>query len=86
MLRRLKKDVENEIGQKKEVQIVCEMTTRQAILYRNIKQKLSIKEFFRMLDSKQKVDNLMNLVMQFRKICNHPELFERKPYRSPFVF
>lgn len=63
MLRRLKKDVENEIGQKREVQIVCEMTSRQAVLYRNVKSKLSIKEFFRMLDSKQKVDNLMNLVM-----------------------
>ena len=63
MLRRLKKDVENEIGQKREVQITCEMTSRQALLYKNIKSKLSIKEFFRMLDSKQKVDNLMNLVM-----------------------
>jgi DNA helicase INO80 len=39
------------------------MTSRQAILYKNVKSKLSIKEFFRMLDSKQKVDNLMNLVM-----------------------
>jgi DNA helicase INO80 len=39
-----------------------------------------------MLDSKAKVENLMNLVMQFRKICNHPELFERKPYRSPYHF
>ncbi|CAK82325.1 unnamed protein product (macronuclear) [Paramecium tetraurelia] len=86
MLRRLKKDVENEIGQKKEIQIVCEMTSRQAVLYKNVKSKLSIKEFFRMLDSKQKVDNLMNLVMQFRKICNHPELFERKPYKSPYIF
>lgn len=28
----------------------------------------------------------MNLVMQFRKVCNHPELFERRPNRSPFVF
>jgi len=28
----------------------------------------------------------MNLVMQFRKVCNHPELFERRPCRSPFFF
>lgn len=39
-----------------------------------------------MLESKSKVENLMNLVMQFRKICNHPELFERKPCRSPLYF
>ena len=28
----------------------------------------------------------MNLVMQFRKVCNHPELFERRPNRSPLLF
>ena len=33
MLRRVKKDVEHEIGQKKEFQILCEMTTRQQELY-----------------------------------------------------
>ena len=33
MLRRVKKDVEHEIGQKKEFQILCEMTKRQQELY-----------------------------------------------------
>ena len=28
----------------------------------------------------------MNLVMQLRKVCNHPELFERRPPNSPFMF
>ncbi len=28
----------------------------------------------------------MNLVMQFRKVCNHPELFERRVGRIPFSF
>ena len=28
----------------------------------------------------------MNLVMQFRKVCNHPDLFERADVVSPFVF
>ncbi|PHH75311.1 hypothetical protein CDD82_4494 [Ophiocordyceps australis] len=27
---------------------------------------------------------LMNLVMQFRKVCNHPDLFERAEVTSPF--
>jgi len=39
-----------------------------------------------MLESKNKVNNLMNLVMQFRKVCNHPELFERRTNRSPCLF
>jgi DNA helicase INO80 len=38
-----------------------------------------------MLDSKLKVENLMNLVMQFRKVCNHPELFERRTVKSPLL-
>lgn len=28
----------------------------------------------------------MNLVMQFRKVCNHPDLFERADVVSPFMF
>jgi DNA helicase INO80 len=24
--------------------------------------------------------------MQLRKVCNHPELFERRPAKSPFCF
>jgi DNA helicase INO80 len=28
----------------------------------------------------------MNLVMQFRKVCNHPDLFERADTRSPLSF
>ncbi len=39
-----------------------------------------------MLKSKSKSENLMNLVMQLRKVCNHPELFERKQCKSPVIF
>lgn len=28
----------------------------------------------------------MNLVMQFRKVCNHPDLFERQIGRNPYCF
>lgn len=37
MLRRVKKDVEHEIGKKIEHQILCEMTKRQKLLYDSIK-------------------------------------------------
>jgi DNA helicase INO80 len=86
MLRRVKKDVETEIGKKFEFEIKCELTKRQRDLYNSIKNKLSVSDFFQMLDSKNKVKNLMNLVMQFRKVCNHPELFERRQKHSSFVF
>lgn len=87
MLRRVKKDVENEIGPKTEHEILCEMTERQKVLYNSIKEKLTnISDLFSSVDSKVKVENLMNLVMQFRKVCNHPELFERHIGKVPFVF
>jgi len=62
------------------------MTQRQRELYHQIKMKLPVQEFFKMFESKSKVEDLMNLVMQFRKVCNHPELFERRSCRSPFTF
>lgn len=86
MLRRVKKDVETEIGKKHEFEIKCELTHRQRALYSSIKNKLSASDLFTLLDSKNKVKNLMNLVMQFRKVCNHPELFERRQKHSSFVF
>jgi DNA helicase INO80 len=36
------------------------------------------------LEEGDSVASLMNLVMQFRKVCNHPELFERASVESPF--
>ena len=87
MLRRVKKDVEHEIGPKEEYEILCYMTEKQKILYNSIKQKLNnISDLFMSTDSKLKVTNLMNLVIQFRKVCNHPELFERNIGKVPFTF
>eukprot|EP01022_Parablepharisma_sp_SALTPOND_P011756 TRINITY_DN149_c0_g2_i1.p1 TRINITY_DN149_c0_g2~~TRINITY_DN149_c0_g2_i1.p1 ORF type:complete len:1444 (+),score=199.37 TRINITY_DN149_c0_g2_i1:629-4960(+) len=87
MLRRVKKDVEHEIGPKEEIEVFCEMTSRQKLLYQGIKNNLSnITDLFSLVDSKQKMENLMNLVMQLRKVCNHPELFERRVGKSPMLF
>jgi DNA helicase INO80 len=36
--------------------------------------------------SEESVTHLMNLVMQLRKVCNHPELFERRDAISPLQF
>lgn len=87
MLRRVKKDVENQIAPKKEVEMKCLMTEKQTKLYNGIKNKLnSISNLFSSVDSKENIENLMNLVMQLRKVCNHPEMFERNIGRHPFVF
>ncbi|KAF5282357.1 hypothetical protein FQA39_LY17601 [Lamprigera yunnana] len=91
MLRRIKKDVENELSDKIEIMVYCPLTTRQKLLYMALKQKIRIEDLLHYSvggsDShsvdKNFTSNLMNLVMQFRKVCNHPELFERRNAKSP---
>nr|XP_032522250.1 chromatin-remodeling ATPase INO80 isoform X1 [Danaus plexippus plexippus] len=93
MLRRIKKDVENELSDKIEIMVHCPLTIRQKLLYIALKKKIKIEELLHYSvggESGHSVDknftsNLMNLVMQFRKVCNHPELFERRDVRSPFA-
>ncbi|XP_020814037.1 putative DNA helicase Ino80 isoform X2 [Drosophila serrata] len=91
MLRRIKKDVENELSDKIEIMVYCPLTIRQKLLYRALKQKIRIEDLLHLTSgsstatsSSSSASNLMNLVMQFRKVCNHPELFERRDARSPF--
>lgn len=92
MLRRIKKDVENELSDKIEVMVYCPLTTRQKLLYSALKKKIRIEDLLHYTvgggdtpaNDKNFTSNLMNLVMQFRKVCNHPELFERRDARSPF--
>lgn len=93
MLRRIKKDVENELSDKIEIMTYCPLTTRQKYLYMALKKKIRIEDLLKATGhsdghttDKNFTSNLMNLVMQFRKVCNHPELFERRDIRSPFVF
>lgn len=94
MLRRIKKDVENELSDKIEIMVYCPLTTRQKLLYVALKKKIRIEDLLHLTGhgtgdghsfDKNFTSNLMNLVMQFRKVCNHPELFERRDAKSPFL-
>ncbi|KAG0172957.1 putative DNA helicase ino80 [Apophysomyces sp. BC1034] len=89
MLRRIKRNVQHELGEKIEVEVYCDLTARQRALYRGLKEKISISELLEKatsLNDTESMDSLMNLVMQFRKVCNHPELFERADVQSPLAF
>ncbi|XP_060081949.1 chromatin-remodeling ATPase INO80-like [Ylistrum balloti] len=88
MLRRVKKDVENELSDKIEILVYCPLTLRQRMLYRAIRNKISIDDLLcsssaNSSQSQSTTSSLMNIVMQFRKVCNHSELFERREVRSP---
>ncbi|XP_072164308.1 chromatin-remodeling ATPase INO80-like [Diadema setosum] len=89
MLRRVKKDVENELSDKIEILMYCQLSTRQRLFYQAIKNKISIEDLLKSHSSataqtQGNTNNLMNLVMQFRKVCNHPELFEKRETKSPY--
>ncbi|XP_013788217.1 DNA helicase INO80-like [Limulus polyphemus] len=89
MLRRIKKDVENELSDKIEILVYCQLTERQKLLYRSLKNKISIEDLMQSSSStpsqaQSVTSSLLNLVMQFRKVCNHPDLFERREPKSSF--
>lgn len=90
MLRRVKKDVENELSDKIEIMMYCPLTNRQRMLYQALRRKISIDDLLysggSSASAQTATTTLMNLVMQFRKVCNHPELFERREAKSPYFF
>lgn len=88
MLRRIKKHVQKELGDKIEEDVFCDLTYRQRAYYGNLRNKISILDLIEKaaIGDDQDTATLMNLVMQFRKVCNHPDLFERADTTSPFSF
>ena len=73
MLRRIKKDVENELSDKLEVLTYCPLTIRQKHLYNGLKQKIRIEDLLQGYGGGNSqlsaiTTSLMNLVMQFRKV------------------
>lgn len=87
MLRRIKKHVQKELGDKIELDVFCDLTYRQRAYYSNLRNKISIMDLIeKVVGDDQDTATLMNLVMQFRKVCNHPDLFERADTTSPLAF
>ncbi|KAI9669801.1 MAG: putative DNA helicase ino80 [Trizodia sp. TS-e1964] len=88
MLRRIKKHVQKELGDKIEEDVYCDLTYRQRAYYTNLRNRISIMDLIEKaaIGDDQDTATLMNLVMQFRKVCNHPDLFERAETTSPFSF
>ncbi|KAF2484643.1 SNF2 family DNA-dependent ATPase domain-containing protein [Neohortaea acidophila] len=85
MLRRIKKHVQKELGDKIEEDVFCDLTYRQRAYYTSLRNKISLLDLIEKaaIGDDQDAATLMNLVMQFRKVCNHPDLFERAEITSP---
>ncbi|KAJ3680699.1 hypothetical protein LUZ60_016977 [Juncus effusus] len=80
ILRRLKRDVEKQLPQKHEHVIYCRLSKRQRNLY---------EDFINSNETQATLNNgnffgMISVIMQLRKVCNHPDLFEGRPIISAF--
>lgn len=75
LLRRVKSEVAKELPQKIEMVVKVELSAQQKIVYKGIQENNSL-----MVDPTKgavgRANSLRNAIMQLRKICNHPYLFE----------
>ncbi|KAJ2664002.1 swr1 complex component [Coemansia sp. RSA 1200] len=81
ILRRLKQDVETQLPNKVEHVIYCHLSKRQRFLYDDFMSRSQTRET---LHSGTYL-NVMSCLMQLRKVCNHPDLFETRPIVTSWV-
>ena len=79
LLRRLKKDVEKSLKDKIEHVVPCPLSKRQRLLYEDFMASGQTRDTL----GSGSFLGIMNVLMQLRKVCNHPDLFEERPIRSP---
>ncbi|KAI5474957.1 chromatin remodelling complex ATPase chain ISW1 [Pseudohyphozyma bogoriensis] len=84
LLRRVKADVEKSLLPKKEINVYVGMTALQRKWYRMILEK-DIDAVNGAGGKKEGKTRLQNIVMQLRKCCNHPYLFDGAEPGPPFT-
>ncbi|XP_029462674.1 LOW QUALITY PROTEIN: helicase SRCAP [Rhinatrema bivittatum] len=81
LLRRVKVDVEKQMPKKYEHVITCRLSKRQRYLYDDFMAQATTKETL----VSGHFMSVINILMQLRKVCNHPNLFDPRPIHSPFI-
>ncbi|XP_068034277.1 helicase SRCAP-like isoform X1 [Anomalospiza imberbis] len=81
LLRRLKVDVEKQMPKKYEHVLRCRLSKRQRFLYDDFMGQASTRATL----ASGHFMSVINVLMQLRKVCNHPDLFEPRPVTSPLV-
>ncbi|KAJ2952402.1 hypothetical protein O0L34_g6710 [Tuta absoluta] len=79
LLRRLKADVERQMPRKYEHVVMCRLAKRQRFLYDDFMARASTRDTLQ----QGNLLSVINVLMQLRKVCNHPDLFEPRPVVSP---
>lgn len=76
LLRRLKKDVEKDLPDKVEKVLKCNLSGLQYVLYQQMLKHNALFVGAGTTAGKSGIKGLNNKIMQLRKICNHPFVFE----------
>ncbi|KAG9305927.1 hypothetical protein G9A89_016580 [Geosiphon pyriformis] len=84
LLRRIKSDVEKSLPPKKEINLYVGMSTMQRKWYQKILEK-DIAAVNGALGKGETKTRLLNIVMQLRKCCNHPYLFDGAEPGPPYT-
>lgn len=81
LLRRLKADVEKQMPGKFEHVVYCKLSKRQRYLYDGFMSRAQTRETL----ASGNTFSIMNAIMQLRKVCNHPDLFETRQITTSFA-
>lgn len=81
LLRRLKRDVEKELPSKYEHLVLCPLSKRQRFLYDEFMSRAQTRDALQ----SGVYQKIANILMQLRKVCNHPDLFEVRPVVTSFA-
>ncbi|KAJ5979963.1 hypothetical protein N7481_007261 [Penicillium waksmanii] len=81
ILRRLKADVEKQMPGKYEHVVYCRLSKRQRFLYDGFMSMAQTKETL----ASGNFLSIIHCLMQLRKVCNHPDLFETRPISTSFA-
>lgn len=81
LLRRLKAEVEKEMPAKYEHIVYCRLSRRQRYLYDDFMSRGTTRDTL----SSGNFMGVINCLMQLRKVCNHPDLFEVRPISTSFA-
>ncbi|KAJ2602979.1 chromatin remodeling complex Adenosinetriphosphatase [Coemansia sp. RSA 1722] len=84
LLRRVKSDVEHSLLPKKEINLYVGLTPMQRTWYRRILER-DIAAINGAVGKKEGKTRLLNIVMQLRKCCNHPYLFDGAEPGPPYT-
>ena len=84
LLRRVKADVERSLLPKKEINVFVGLTDMQRKWYKSLLEK-DIDAVNGATSKKEGKTRLLNIVMQLRKCCNHPYLFDGAEPGPPFT-